>query len=186
MPHPPTGDARIPRLDQPSPVLSRTRGADHRGQVLWQERPGTPLLLLAITTRGDLERVLGITPTHLYGAAPVPPPPLPAPAARDGVHAFLQKQEVTAVTGVHPVRLPLPPPDDSRGPRALSPAPDLELCCDVWAVWLTHLPPQCRWITTGPHPRGAIATAGPPSPPSLPPAEHCTALPIAQHRCTRR
>ena len=58
-----------------SPPLSRTRGAHHRGQVLWQERPGTPLLLLIITTRGDPERILGITPTHLYGAAPVPQPP---------------------------------------------------------------------------------------------------------------
>ena len=59
-----------------SPPLSRTRGAHHRGQVLWQECPGTPLLLLVVATRRDPERVLGITPTHLYGAAPVPRPPL--------------------------------------------------------------------------------------------------------------
>ena len=58
-----------------SPPLSRTRGADHRGQVLWQECPGTPLLLQVVATRRDPERVLGITPTHLYGAAPVPRPP---------------------------------------------------------------------------------------------------------------
>ena len=106
------------------PPLSRTRGAHHRGQVLWQECPGTPLLLLVVATRGDPERVLGITPTHLYGAAPVPRPPLPAPAARDGVHTFLRTQEVTAVTGVHLVRLPPTPLDDPRGPRALGPAPD--------------------------------------------------------------
>ena len=55
--------------------LSSTRGARHRGQILWQERPGTPLLLLVVATRGDPERVLGITPTHPYGAAPVPGPP---------------------------------------------------------------------------------------------------------------
>ena len=72
-----------------SPPLSRTRAAHHRGQVLWQECPGTPLLLLVVATRGDPERVLGITPTHHYGAAPVPRAPLPAPAARDGVHTFL-------------------------------------------------------------------------------------------------
>ena len=72
-----------------TPLLFRTRSAHHRGQVLWQERPGTPLLLLVVTTRGDPERVLKITPTHLYGAAPVPRPPLPVPAARDGVHTFL-------------------------------------------------------------------------------------------------
>ena len=72
-----------------SPPLSRTRSDHHRGQVLWQERPGTPLLLLVVITCGDPEQVLGITPTHLYGAAPVPRPRLPAPAARDGVHTFL-------------------------------------------------------------------------------------------------
>ena len=66
-----------------SPPLSRTRGAHHRGHVLWQECPGTPLLLLVVATRGDPERVLGITPSHLYGAASLPRPPLPAPAARD-------------------------------------------------------------------------------------------------------
>ena len=78
-------------------------------------------------TRGDPEEVLGITPTDLYGAAPVPRPPLLAPAVRDRVHTFLQTQEVTAVTGVHLVWLPPAPPDDPRGPRALSPAPDWEL-----------------------------------------------------------
>ena len=169
-----------------SPPLSRTRGAHHRGQVLWQEHPGTPLLLLVVTTRGEPERVLGVTPTHLYGAAPVPRPPLPAPAARDGVHTFLRTQEVTAITGVHLVRLPSAPPDDPQGPRALSPAPDWELWRDVWAAWLTQLPPQCRWMANGPRPHGVNATAAPPSPPPLPPAEHCTALPTAHHRCTRK
>ena len=118
--HAPRGRAS-PNL---SPPLSRTRGAHHRGQVLWQERPGTPLLLLVVATRGDPERVLGITPSHQYGAAPVPRPPLPAPAARDGVHTFLRTQEVTAVTGVHLVRLPPAPPDDPPGPSALSPTPE--------------------------------------------------------------
>ena len=122
------------------PPLSRTRGARHRGQVLWQECPGTPLLLLVDATRGDPERVLGITPTHLYWVAPVPRPPLPAPAARDGVHTFLRTQEVTAVTGVHLVRLPPTPPEDPRGPRALGPAPDWGLWRDAWAAWLPRLP----------------------------------------------
>ena len=153
-----------------SPPLSRTRGAHHRGQVLWQECPGTPLLLLVVATRGDPGRVLGITPTHLYGAAPVPRPPLPAPAARDGVHTFLRTQEVTAVTGVHLVRLPPIPPDDPPGPRALGPAPDWELWRDAWAAWLPRLPSQCRWMAAGPRPYGADATAGPPPPPPLPPA----------------
>ena len=118
-----------------SPPLSRTGG-----QVLWQECPGTPLLLLVVATRGDPERVLGVTPTHLYGAAPVPRPPLPAPAARDGVHTFLRTQEVTAVTGVHLVRLPPAPPDDPWGPRALGPGPDWGLWRDAWAAWLPLSP----------------------------------------------
>ena len=164
-----------------SPPLYRTRCAHHRGQVLWQERPGTALLLLVVATRGDPERVLGITPTHLYGAAPVPRPPLPAPAARDGVHTFLRTQEVTAVTGVHLVRLPPAPPDDPRGPRALSPAPDWELWRDAWAAWLPRLPSRCRWMAAAPRPYGADATASPQPPPPLPPAEHCTALPTARH-----
>ena len=134
------------------PPLSRTRNAHHRGQVLWQERPGTRLLLLVVATRGDPERVLGISPTRLYGAAPVPRPPLPAPTARDGVHTFLRTQEVTAVTGVHLVRLPPAPADDPRGPRALSPAPDWELWRDTWAAWLPRLPSQCRWMAAGPRP----------------------------------
>ena len=155
-------------------------------QVLWQERPGTPLLLLVVAIRGDAERVLGITSTNPYGAAPVPRPPLPAPAVRDGVHTFLRTQEVTAVTWVHLVRLPSAPADDPWGPRALRPAPDWELWRDVLAAWLTCLPAQCRWMAAGPRPDGDNAAAGPPSPPPLPPAEQCTALPAAQHRYTRR
>ena len=49
--------------------------------------------------RGDPGRVPGITPTHLYGAAPVPRSPLLAPAVRDGVHTFLRTQEVTPLRG---------------------------------------------------------------------------------------
>ena len=159
-----------------SPPLSRTRGAHHRGQVLWQECPGTPLLLLVVASRGDPERVLGITPIHLYGAAPVPCPPLPAPAARHGVHTFLRTQEVTAVTGVHLVRLPPAPPDDPRGPRALSPAPDWELWRSAWAAWLPRLPSPCRWMAAGPARTGLTPQPAPhplhPSPPQST-ARHC-------------
>ena len=142
---------------------------------------GSPLLLLVVATRGGPGQILGITPTHLYGVTPVPRPPLPAPAARDGVHTFLRTQEVTAVTGVHLVRLPPTPLDDPRGPRALSPAPDWELWRDAWAAWLPRLPSQCRWMAADPRPCGDDATAGPPPPPPLPPAEHHTALPTARH-----
>ena len=67
-----------------SPLLSRTKSAHHRGQVLWQERPGTPLLLLVVAICRDPERILGITPTDVYGAAPVHHPPLLAPAGGTG------------------------------------------------------------------------------------------------------
>ena len=144
--HAPRGWAH-PRLSCP---LSRTRGAHHRGQVLWQERPGTPLLLLVVRTGGDPERALWVTPAHCYGAAPVSRPPLPAPEARDRVHAFLRTQEMTAVTGVHLVRLPPAPPDDPPGPRALSPTPDRGLWRGEWAEWLARLPPQCGWMATDP------------------------------------
>ena len=181
--HAPRGWAN-PRL---SPPLSRTRGAHHRGQVLWQERPGTPLLLLVVATRGDPERVLGITPSHLYAAAPVPRPPLPAPAARDGVHTSLQTQGVTAVTGVQLVRLPPAPPDDPRGPRALSTAPDWELWRDAWAAASPASPPNAHGWPPAPARTGLTPLlAVHPPPPPLPPAEHCTALPTARHRCTGR
>ena len=163
------------------PPLSRTRAADHEGQVLWQECPGTPLPFPVVATRGDPERVLGITPTYLSGAAPVPRPPLTAPAERDGVHTFLRTQEVNAVTGVHLVRLPPAPADDPRGPRALCPAPEWELWRDAWAAWLPRLTSQCRWMAAGPRPYGADATADPKPLPPSPPAEHRTALPTAPH-----
>ena len=159
-----------------SPPLSRTRGAPHRGQVLWQECPGNPLLLLSVATRGDPERVLGITPTHLYGAAPVPRPPLPAPAARDGGHTFLPTQEVNAVTGVHLVRLPPTPPDDPRGPRALGPAPDRGLWRDAWAAWLPASPPNADGWPPAPARAGLTPRPAPhPLPPSPPQstAQHC-------------
>ena len=93
------------------------------------------------------------------------------------MHASLQTQEVTAVTGVHLLRLPLESPDDPRGPRALSPTPDWELLCDVWAAWLARLPPQCRWMTIDPCPDGTNTTARPPAPSPPPPraALHGTA-----------
>ena len=152
------------------PPLSRTRGAHHRGQVLWQECPGTPLLLLVVATRGTRNESWRSPPLNLYGAAPVPRPPLPAPAARDGVHTLLRTQEVSAVTRVHLVRLPPAPPEDPRGPRPLSPAQDYDQWRDAWAAWLPRLPCQCRWMAAGPRPYGAHARAGPPPPLPLPPA----------------
>ena len=66
------------------------------------------------------------------------------------MHGFLRAQEVTAVMGVHLLRLPPATPDNPRGPRALSPTPDWDLWSGVWAEWLACLPPQCQWMITGP------------------------------------
>ena len=161
--HAPRGWANPDR----SPPLSRTRGAHHRGQVLWQECPGTPLLLLVVATRGDPGRILGITPTHLHGATPVPRPPLPAPAARGGVHTFLRTQEVTAVTGVHLVRLPPTPLDDPRGLRALGPAPDWELWRDRGPRGSPASPPSAGGWPQAP---GRAGLTPQPAPDPLPPS----------------
>ena len=83
-------------------------------------------------------------------AQPRGAPPLLAPEARDGLHAFLQTKEVTAVREVHLVRLPPAPSDDPPGPRALSPTPDLGLWRSKWAEWLARLRPQCQWMANGP------------------------------------
>ena len=66
------------------------------------------------------------------------------------MHAFLRTQKVTAVTGVHLLRIPPAPPDDPRWPRALSPTPACGLWRGEWAEWLARPPPQCRSMATDP------------------------------------
>ena len=163
-----------------SPPLSRTRGAHHRGQILWQERPGTPLLLLVVMTRQRIRAGPGNHPhPPLRGSARAPPPP---PGARGAA----RDARLPANTGRHrryggpPSAAPLGTTRSPQGPGALRPTPDWELWRDVWDACLNRLPPQCCWMTTGPCLHGANTTAGPPCPPP-PPAEHCTALPTAHH-----
>ena len=74
---PPTGHTHAPRLGRPAPVPPplQDQGCPPQRAGQRAERSGTPPLLLVVTTHGDPERVPGITPTHLYGAAPVPAPP---------------------------------------------------------------------------------------------------------------
>ena len=95
------------------PPLSRTRGAHHRGQVLWQECPGTPLLLLVVATRGDPGRILGIRPhPPLWGNTRTPPPPPGARGAGRSTH-------LPANTGGHRRYRGPPgaaPPDTTRRP----------------------------------------------------------------------
>ena len=81
--HAPSGWAN-PHL---SPPLSRTRGAHHRGQVLWQEPPDTPLPLLIVATRegpGAGRRDHPQPPVR--GSARTPPPPPGARGAGRGTH----------------------------------------------------------------------------------------------------
>ena len=84
-----------------SPPLSRTRGAHHRGQVLWQECPGTPLLLLVVATHPPL-----------WGNTRTPPPPPGARGAGRSTH-------LPANTGGHRRYGGPPgaaPPDTTRRP----------------------------------------------------------------------
>ena len=87
------------------------------------------------------------------------------------MQAFLRTQEVTAVTGVHLVRLPPESPDNPRGPRALMGG----VARRVGRV--TRLPPaqvpmdDCRPLTT--------QNGHPPPPHHL--RQHHTALPTAHH-----
>ena len=69
-----------------SPPLSRTRGPHHRGQVLWQECPGTPPLLLVVAT-SELGTGPGDHPhPPLWGSTRTPPPPPGACGAGRGTH----------------------------------------------------------------------------------------------------
>ena len=160
--HAPRGWAQ-PRL---SPPLSRTRGTHQRGQSLWQERPGTPLLLPVITTRGDPERVLEVTPTHLCGAAPVPRLPLPAPEARDGMHAFLLTQEVTAITRSAPCAAP--PGTTRKPPRAQGTEPHPGLGAVARRVGQVARLPPAPVSVERPEPPPQPATPPPPGT-----AQHC-------------
>ena len=136
-----------PRL---SPPLSLTRATHHRGQVLWQGARAPPCSSWSSGPAGTRSGSWGSPPPTSTGQCPWAPLPLLAPQAWDGGHAFLRKQEVTAVTGVHLVRFPSASPDDPRGPRALSPDLDRQLWRGEWAAWLAGLPPQCPWMTADP------------------------------------
>ena len=67
-----------------SPPLSRTRGAHHRGQVLWQERPGTPLLILVVATRGTQSGSSRQPPLTSTGERPCRAPPSQRPRRGTG------------------------------------------------------------------------------------------------------
>ena len=164
------------------PPLSRTRGAHQQGQVLWQERPGTPLLLLVVTTRGDPERDLEITPTHLCGAAPVPRPPPPgARGAGRGTH-------LPANTGGHrrygSPPSAAPPGTTRRPPGAQGPEPCPRLGAVARRVGRVAPPPPLPMPMDGHRAPAHTGLTPQPAPKPLsppPPPEHCTALPTARH-----
>ena len=58
-----------------SPPLSRTRSAHHRGQVLWQERPGTPCSSSASRPAGTRNGSWGSPPPTSIGQQPCPASP---------------------------------------------------------------------------------------------------------------
>ena len=114
--HAPRGWAN-PDLSPPSPEpgVPTTGGRSSGKSAL-----APPCSSLSSQPAGTRNGSWGSPPPTSMGQHPYPVPPSRRPA--DGVHTFLRTQEVTAVTGVHLVRLPPTPRDDPRGPRALGPA----------------------------------------------------------------
>ena len=154
-----------------SPPLSRTRGAHHRGQVLWQECPGTPLLL----GPGDHCH------PPLWGSTRIPPPPPGAPGAGRGTH-------LPANTGGHrryggpPIAAP--PDTTRRPPGAEGPGPRPRLGAVARRVGRVAPPPPLPMPMDGrrPPPVRGSRHSRPPTPSPPPPRRaphgnaHCTAL----------
>ena len=169
-----------PRL---CPPLSRTRGAHHRGQVSWRERTGTPLLLLVVTTRRDPKQVLGVTPTHLYGAAPLPRPSPP------GARGAGRGASLPAHPGGHRCYggPPCAAPSGTtlRPSRAQGPEPHPGLGAVARRVGRVARLPPARWPVDGHWPLTA-RNHHHNQPPTPPPPRHRMALPSARHECTGR
>ena len=66
------------------PPLSRTRSAYHRGQVLWQERPGTPCSSSSSRPAGTWNGSWGSPPPTSMGQQPYPAPPSRRPRCGTG------------------------------------------------------------------------------------------------------
>ena len=67
-----------------SPPLSRTRSAHHRGQVLWQERPGTPCSSSSSRPAGTRNGSWGSPSPTSMGQHPYPAPPSRRPRRGTG------------------------------------------------------------------------------------------------------
>ena len=164
-----------------SPPLSRTRGAHHRGQVLWQECPGTPLLLLVVTTRGDPGRILGITPTHLYGATPVLRPPSRRPRRGTEYTPSCAHRRSPPLRGSTWCGCPRHRSTTPKGPGPWAP-PQIGSCGATRGPRGSPAsPPNAGGWPRAPGRAGLTPQPGPRPPPPLPPAEHHTALPTARH-----
>ena len=127
------------------PLLSRTRGAHHKGHVHWQERPGNPLLLLVFTPRGSW----GSPPSTSTGQRPCPVPPSQRPRRGTGCRPSCEYRRHRRYGGppcaAPPGIIRLPP--GAQGPE---PHPGRELWRGEWATWLTRLLRQCRWMAAVP------------------------------------
>ena len=126
--HPAAGPARTCPPPSPGPGVPTTGGRSSG-----KSARAPPCSSSSSEPAGTRSGSWGSPPPTYTGQRPCPAPPAGARGAGRG-HAFLQIQEVTAVTGVHLVRLPSASPNDPRGPGALSPTPDRELWRDVWAA----------------------------------------------------
>ena len=114
------------------PPLSRTRGAHHRGQVLWPDCSGTPLLLLVGAGPGDHPH------PPLWSSTRTPPPPPGARGAGRSTH-------LPANTGGHrryggPPSA-APPDTTQRPPGAQGPGPRPRLGAVARSVGRVAPPP---------------------------------------------
>ena len=151
-----------PRL---SPPLSRTRGAHHGGQILWQERPGTPCSSLSSRPAGTRSGSRGSPPPTSTGQRPSPAPPSRRPRRGEGCTPSCEPRRSPPLRGS---TLCDCPGTTRQPPWAQGPEPDPRPGAVARRVGrvLARLPLHSRWMATDPWPPETITTTShPPLPP---------------------
>ena len=186
VPHPPAGRPHAAQLGPPTPVFipspgpwAPTTGDGPSGRSTRAPRCSSTSSQCAGTqSRSWVPRRATCTGRRTERRpCPAPPSRLLRPGTR--YTRSCGGRGVTAICGVHLVRLPPAAPDDPRWPGVLSPNLCRWLWRTAWAQWLVCLPPQCRWTAHGPRPLGPRPRPAPPNP------WHHTSPPTEHHRRTR-
>ena len=170
VPRPPAGDAGSPRLGQPAlpPPPLQDQGRPLQGTRPLARAPAHPLAPpCRHDPRGPGAGPGDHPPPPVRGVARAPPPPPGARGAGRGTR-------LPADTGGHrrygspPGATPLGATRRPPGPQSPEPCPRLGAVARRVGRVAHPTPPQCRWMTTGPRPRGVNSTAGPPPCPPSP------------------